>query len=145
MSPTPFDPPGEVRRWTTLALKGHRDVRACWFYTRTDPYAVHLSIHTRAGSNPVEWVFSRELLHEGLQCRAGRGDVTVQPHGQHFLQVDLSSPSGHATLHGVWADVDEFLSDTADVVPFGCEAGVLDVDSALLELMDRDGGWSAAA
>jgi hypothetical protein len=47
-------------------------------YDTRDPYAVQAAFRTgRAGW--VEWVFSRDLLTEGLITAAGAGDVRIRP------------------------------------------------------------------
>ncbi|MFF0050842.1 SsgA family sporulation/cell division regulator [Streptomyces sp. NPDC005498] len=47
-------------------------------YSARDPFAVTL-IFDAEGEWPVRWVFSRELLAEGLTARAGDGDVVLWP------------------------------------------------------------------
>ena len=68
-------------------------------YDTRDPYAVQAAFRTgRAGW--VEWVFSRDLLTEGLITAAGAGDVRIRPaeHDSEAMEIELSSPSGHATF-----------------------------------------------
>ncbi len=47
-------------------------------YNSRDPYAVQASFRTGNGT-AVDWVFARDLLHDGLIASAGTGDVRVQP------------------------------------------------------------------
>ncbi|CAG6390675.1 SsgA family sporulation/cell division regulator [Streptomyces cocklensis] len=47
-------------------------------YDTRDPLAVALALDA-TGEHPVRWVFSRDLLAEGLTCRSGEGDVVLWP------------------------------------------------------------------
>jgi len=46
-------------------------------YQAADPYAITAVFHTDAGQ--IRWVFSRDLLDEGLVHDVGDGDVQVAP------------------------------------------------------------------
>jgi len=47
-------------------------------YGPGDPYAVVMVIRV-PGNAEVRWMFSRDLLAEGIRCSSGMGDVTVAP------------------------------------------------------------------
>jgi len=106
-------------------------------YHSRDPYAVQASFRTGSGT-AVAWVFARELLHDGLTSPAGTGDVRVRPAPNEAgrVQLELSSPSGHAAFTTCSYALDDFLRRTFDVVPRGTECGWLDFDVALSELLN---------
>ena len=47
-------------------------------YGAADPYAIRMAFHVGT-EDPVEWIFSRDLLSAGLAGPAGEGDVQVWP------------------------------------------------------------------
>src|SRR5690348_4994040 len=51
---------------------------ASLFYSGDDPYAIRIAFHVGL-DEPVEWIFARDLLAEGVNGRAGLGDVQVWP------------------------------------------------------------------
>lgn len=106
-------------------------------YHSRDPYAVRASFRT--GSSSVEWVFARDLLHGGLVGPSGSGDVRVQPlpGTPAKIQLELSSPSGHAAFTTCATTLNEFLSRTYEAVPAGSEYSWLDFDMALSELLNE--------
>ena len=89
-------------------------------YNSRDPYAVQASFRTGNGT-AVDWVFARDLLHDGLISPAGTGDVKVQPmpDDPNRVQLELSSPSGHAVFTTCAYALGEFLHRTYDAVPGG--------------------------
>lgn len=106
-------------------------------YYSHDPYAVQASFRTGNGS-AVDWVFARDLLHDGLIGPAGTGDVRVRPvpGRPSRVLVELSSPSGQATFTTCAHTLDEFLHRTFDAVPGGTEYSWLDFDVALNDLLN---------
>ncbi|MEZ0068413.1 hypothetical protein ABIA32_004438 [Streptacidiphilus sp. MAP12-20] len=112
-------------------------VPALLMYCADDPYAVHVTFHLGQDS-PVTWVFSRELLVEGVFRACGNGDVRIWPTrvgGRALLCLALSSPAGDALLEAPAAPVASWLERTLRLVPPGTEASVLDVDAALADLL----------
>lgn len=108
-------------------------------YDTRDPYAVIAAFRTgRAGW--VEWVFSRDLLSDGLLAEAGDGDVRIRPatDNPEVVVVELSSPSGHAMFEAAAEELAEFLDRTYDVVLPGNEHLWVNVDDALAHLMPND-------
>jgi Streptomyces sporulation and cell division protein, SsgA len=105
-------------------------------YHSRDPYAVQASFRT--GSSTVEWVFARDLLHEGLVGPAGTGDVRVQPMPGSVakVQLELSSPSGYAVFTTCSQALGDFLSRTFEAVPSGTEYAWMDFDEALAGLLN---------
>lgn len=87
-----------------------------WTYSEDAPYEVVLRVIEPRSGVVTEWVFSRLLLSEGRRAASGACDVHVRPdRGQ--IVVDLSSPSGHASLWMKARDVTEFLDGTFRVRP----------------------------
>ncbi len=106
-------------------------------YHSRDPYAVRASFRT--GSSSVEWVFARDLLHGGLVGPSGAGDVRVRPlQGTPAkVQLELSSPSGHAVFTTCARTLGDFLRRTFEAVPAGSEYSWLNFDMALSELLNE--------
>src|SRR5258708_28511988 len=57
---------------------------ASLYYSAGDPYAILMAFHVGA-EDPVEWIFSRDLLSAGLHGPAREGDVQVWPGDYHCL------------------------------------------------------------
>lgn len=106
-------------------------------YHSRDPFAVQASFRTGHGS-AVDWVFARDLLHDGLITPSGSGDVRVRPvtNDPNRVQLELSSPSGHAVFTTCAQTLGDFLHRTFDAVPPGREYSWLDFESALSELLN---------
>ncbi|MFJ5921324.1 SsgA family sporulation/cell division regulator [Kitasatospora sp. NPDC092948] len=106
-------------------------------YHRSDPYAVHLDCHADL-EEPITWLFGRELLAEGLNGRAGIGDVTVRRSGSdpELLAIALNTPGHTAVLYTPSAPVRDFLRLSYRVVPPGTEYQHLDTGALLHRLLD---------
>jgi hypothetical protein len=106
-------------------------------YNSRDPYAVQASFRT-GSTTAVEWVFARDLLHDGLIAPAGMGDVRVQPVPLNpgKVQLELSSPSGHAVFMTCAHTLGDFLHRTYLAVPADTEYSWLDFDMALSDLLN---------
>jgi len=108
-------------------------------YDTRDPYAVVAAFRTgRAGW--VEWVFSRDLLADGLLARAGEGDVHIRPGSGNpeIVVMELSSPSGHAVFEARAQRLAEFLDASYDIVLPGSETLWMNVDDALDQMISND-------
>ena len=105
-------------------------------YHGCDPYAVRASFRT--GNSTVEWVFARDLLHEGLTGPAGSGDVRVQPlpTNPQKIQLELSSPSGYAVFTTCAKALGAFIARTFEIVPAEAEYSWTDFDVALAGLLN---------
>jgi Streptomyces sporulation and cell division protein, SsgA len=122
-----------------LVVPGHSGVplTATLNYRRDDPYAIRIAFHVGA-SEPVEWIFSRDLLAVGLDRAAGDGDVRVWPSTgarRDVLNITLSSPFGQAHFEAPIKALTRYLLRTYEVVPAGREAGYIDIDSELSDLL----------
>jgi hypothetical protein len=108
-------------------------------YDTRDPYAIVAAFRTgRAGW--VEWVFSRDLLADGLIADAGDGDVRIRPgtSDPEIVVVELKSPSGHAVFEASAQRLAEFLDASYDIVLPGNETLWMNVDDALDQLIAND-------
>jgi hypothetical protein len=118
---------------------GSRPLPAQFRYSARDPLAVTVIFDVLSDS-PISWVFARELLAEGLDGRAGVGDISIWPTedeaGLPAIQIRLSSPDGDAYILASAPQVEEFLARTWQVVPPGTEGALLDIDLALDALLD---------
>lgn len=110
-------------------------------YSADDPYAVRLAFHVGL-EEPVEWVFGRDLLCEGVEGPAGEGDVRVSPGAEpvngtdeETLTIEISSPYGRARFEAPVWEVAEFLCRTYQLVPEGEESGHINMDDELSALL----------
>ena len=106
-------------------------------YYAADPYAVTAVFHT--GEQPVRWVFSRDLLDEGLVHDVGDGDIQVVPtrdaFSGHVVQLRLASPDGVAVLEASADVVLEFLGRSYALVPPGMESAFVDLDDTIARIL----------
>ena len=114
---------------------------ASLYYSTEDPYAIRVAFHVGL-DEPVEWIFARELLANGLKGRDGLGDVTVYPgpseagnKAEQVLHIELSSPFGEAHFEAPIRDVSDFLRRTYRLVPAGEESGFVNVEAGLTNLL----------
>jgi hypothetical protein len=108
-------------------------------YDTRDPYAVAAAFRTgRAGW--VEWVFSRDLLADGLLAHAGDGDVRIRPGSgdPEIVVVELNSPSGHAVFEASAQRLAEFLDASYDIVLPGNETLWMNVNDALDQMIANE-------
>jgi hypothetical protein len=112
---------------------------AQFHYDMTDPYAVRLSLGAPE-TRPVNWVFARDLLAEGMRRPAGIGNVLVFPRHRcrpHFIRVILRSSAGVALVEIPASEVAAFLRQTFLLVPSGSESLYIDLDGTVAELRGR--------
>jgi hypothetical protein len=119
-----------------VALADDLPVRSRWSYLAAEPFTIAVAFQT--GDDVwVEWVFARELLVNGLVGAAGIGDVRLRPRrteGRTVLQLEISSPEGHALLELDREAVQRFLEMTAKMVPIGEESNHFDIDGLIDEI-----------
>ena len=99
-------------------------------YDSVDPYAITMTVHVR-GQDEVTWLFSRELLDEGLRQTSGVGDVTISPCPQapsDLFHVTLRNDANRAVLELRVAPVAEFMRTTYGLVPSGSECSFLTIE-----------------
>lgn len=111
-------------------------VRSRWSYRADQPFTVTAAFQTDR-DRWVEWVFSRDLLIEGLEAAAGVGDVRFRPieePGLRMLAIEIESPEGYALLEVDLEAVADFLDATEELVAPGAEDEHFDVDALIEEL-----------
>jgi hypothetical protein len=134
----------EVRTAVTLRLVVPRaDVLldASLRYDRDDPYAVHLSFPTSPGRDPIEWIFARSLVCDGLTVPTGDGDVRIWPSPEDLsgpVYIELCSPSGRALFAVPRPVLADFVARCNALVPPGAEGAYLDLDAELDLLLHDD-------
>lgn len=115
-------------------------------YSGSDPYAIRMAFHVGT-EDPVEWIFARDLLADGLMTPEGDGDVliwpsspVIGPDGQtdgplSVLNIKLSSPFGEAHFEAPAEAIANFLDRTFRIVQMGRESQVIDIDAELSSLL----------
>jgi len=109
---------------------------ASLYYRGDDPYAIRMAFHVGT-DDPVEWIFARDLLAEGLDGAAGDGDVRVLPSTaahRDVLNLVLSSPFGQAHFEAPLTALTGFLLRTFEVVPAGREDEFIDIEGELNDM-----------
>lgn len=99
-------------------------------YTATDPYAIRMTFHVGV-DEPVEWIFSRDLLAVGATDPVGDGDVQIWTSDETTLSIALCSPYGSALFEAPLIDLIDFLQHTYEIVAPGREADFMDIDAEL--------------
>ena len=115
---------------TTLHLVGPQswtEVPALLSYEVSDPFAVRITFGDGAEEDGISWLVGRDVR---LWPSRTSGDV---------LFLHLRAPSGEALFEVSRGTVAGFLQLTANVVPFGEESSVLEVDGALAALLSNGG------
>ncbi len=129
----------ELSVQVVVPIDGPNEVSVAMRYDTVDPYAVH-AVFRVADDQQVAWVFSRELLTEGLDQPSGDGDVRIWPEslqGRDVICISLRSPDGEALLRAPAEALIEFLSSAYALCPRGNERGHLKIDRALKALFAR--------
>lgn len=109
-------------------------------YRAEEPYAVRATFRT--GVADIEWMFSRELMLEGLQRPSGEGDVVIWPenHGPApLILLALNSPSGQAVMECDRPHIELFLRRSFDIVAVGEESSVIDIDACIDAILGEEG------
>ncbi|WP_101258715.1 SsgA family sporulation/cell division regulator [Streptomyces barkulensis] len=117
-----------------------REVTVGLRYDRHDPFAVSLVFppDVSLDGQEVVWVFSRELLEDGLRAAVGLGDVHIRPSGPERPEqtvIELRAPEGVAVIEFDSTGLLRFLHGTYGVVPGGSEHLELDLDRGLTSLL----------
>ncbi|SDP18144.1 Streptomyces sporulation and cell division protein, SsgA [Nakamurella panacisegetis] len=119
---------------TLIAEAGDIEVDAELSFHSRDPFAIRV-LFSVASAPAVEWVFSRDLLIDGLSVPAGAGDVQIFPCHAGIV-FELSSPSGRARLLADPEVLTTFVQDTLGAVPRGAESRYFDLDLEIALLAD---------
>jgi hypothetical protein len=122
--------PGSVKVPLTAALS----------YSRQDPYAIGMSFDVGT-DEPVNWMFSRELLAAALHAPEGLGSVKAWPSasegGEKILNLVLGPPGGYARFEVSAAGIETFLDRTFELVPAGQESAHLNLEAELAEFLSQ--------
>ncbi len=111
-----------------------QQIKAVFEFQQDRPYAVRL--HLSASDHPpVQWVFARDLLIEGLTCPVGLGDVRVDP-GTHTVGITLTSPGGTLGFAVNRNELTSFCARIIAEVPVGTESGFFDLDHEIQRFAD---------
>lgn len=109
-------------------------------YAAHEPFSVRASFITVDGA--IEWVLSRDLLAQALTEPAGDGDVSAWVEGTGSTAVfclQLTSPNGQALLETDASLIQDFLDRSYLTVPAGAESNMLNMDSLIAQLLDKEG------
>ncbi|MFJ5233823.1 SsgA family sporulation/cell division regulator [Kitasatospora sp. NPDC088391] len=135
-------PPSVVEEVLDLRIALDRDlvgeVRTRFRYDAAAPYEVRLTFHL-GRPDEADWVFSRDLLRDGLLSLSGHGDIKLWPascpcHGA-TVHLALDSPHGSALLEAPRPQVAAWLARTYTVVPDGWDGELLPSDEELAALL----------
>jgi hypothetical protein len=100
-------------------------------YNSRDPYAVTLIFDTE-GDHAVRWVFSRELLTDGIMGKAGQGDVVVwserNDEGRLSMWIEVGQAPRTAVFEVAAEPVAKWLAGSYGLVPRGQESVCVDWD-----------------
>ena len=110
---------------------------ASLYYRGDDPYAIRMAFNVGM-DDPVEWIFARDLLAEGLDHVSGDGDVRVWPSTaahRDVLNLALSSPFGEAHFEAPRTALTGFLLRTFEVIPAGREGEFIDIEGELNDIL----------
>ena len=113
-----------------------REVTVVLRYDRQDPFAVQIVFPSEVSldGHEVAWVFSRELLEDGLHTPVGQGDVRIRPGDPARTVIELRAPEGMAVIEFDTAGLRCFLRGAYELVPCGEEHLGLDLDRGLTAL-----------
>lgn len=79
-------------------------------------------------SEAITWLFSRDLLRQGLSEHTGSGDVTIRPASNDRVKLHLSSPFGRSTMSFSRGDLASFTARIYLAVPLEKEEELVSRD-----------------
>lgn len=120
--------------FVSVSGSAEESVIATLRYAPHEPFLVRANFRL-SGGRAVDWVFSRELLREGLVMAAGIGDIRFFP-GDDGLLLELRSHQGRAFLYGDLQPVADFVHRVYALVPDGAEGRYYSLDSELEVLLE---------
>lgn len=131
-----------------LSSASHRrdDVSLVFTYRPRHPYSVLMDIAMAHDylSDPVVWEVSRETLRDAVILGRSNdtGDFRAAPLGSRRVRLRVMGTDVwgrdagyHYDMHVSRAKLRSFLARTATAVPFGHEAGLLNLDAQLQKLL----------
>jgi len=155
---------GVTTRSDAVILLGPTDglpAEVVFRYVVDQPYTVHMTVYV-GGAGPSEWTFDRGLLIEGVKVPTGIGLVHIWPSLQEseprqarvaemadhirttgaeddLVVIQLGTPEAHARLATSAPRVREFVDRIQQAVAVGAESDLLNLDSALAEILSNSG------
>lgn len=99
-------------------------------YSELDPWAIHMAF-----GDDNNWVFSRDLLLDGVLDFAGLGDVKIWP-GERYVHMRLESPDGECELRFVKRLLRQFANETRMLVTPGLEN--IDLDEMISDIFKKE-------
>ncbi|MFE4690794.1 SsgA family sporulation/cell division regulator [Streptomyces sp. NPDC056749] len=119
----------QITHWVIPDLA--RTLNCEFSYNSEDPFAVTMVFNTDA-EWPVDWIFARELLADGLNARVGEGDVVIWPMYDHDggpTSFCVQVGGARTALFEIDAEpVVNWLAKTYEMVPCGAELNGVDWD-----------------
>jgi hypothetical protein len=132
-------PNGSLLMWTIFVCHRPDDdvpVRTGMWWDPTDPLAIRLEFAPRKEA-PRIWDVARDILADGMTAASGDGDFRVFP-ANPGVGLYLASPSGCAQFSMDAGTLRAFLAASYYRVPRGHEYDGVDVDAALVALLDEE-------
>lgn len=115
------------------SASGLQPLRGDLRYDPADPFAVSATYQTRRG--PVEWLFYRDMLADGLLTPTGEGDVRMSPTPDPaIVLIELNVAERSMVIEAPAYELAEFLDRAYQLVPPGTEAAWFDMDAELEKL-----------
>lgn len=98
-------------------------------YDPDEPYTIVMLIH----GNDSAWMFSRDMLVDGLHGHVGYGDVRIWPSelDENDIMFALSSQDGYASFSIKRTTIMRFLTRTFTLVPFGAESDYIKIGDTI--------------
>lgn len=122
------------RNVTTLVTRdGILDANPVVFsYDRRDPFAVTLNV--ASGETKVEWVFSRDLLKDGLTMVVGEGDLLIYP-DEGAVVIEMYTADSELRLECARRGVQSFVAGMYEAVPEESVSVSDELDRVLEEIL----------
>lgn len=115
-------------------------VTARFRYDDGEPFEVRAEFWTGLAAEPLDWVFARSLLTDGMHGPAGAGDVRAWPSADHqHLVIELSSPYETARFEAPAAEIARFLDATYALVPDDADPPRDDIDDGIAAILNDSG------
>ncbi|MGW0366290.1 SsgA family sporulation/cell division regulator [Streptomyces sp. NPDC002990] len=114
-------------------------IRGAFTYRSDRPYEVSLDLRG-AGMHLAHWVFSRDLLLDGVTCASGEGDIQIWPRRKGTeTRIFLAFGNGveNCVVSARAKDVHGLCRRLTELVPRGEERRHFDLDAELSALLAR--------
>jgi hypothetical protein len=105
------------------------------YFPAQDPYAIVFVFFT---PNPIQWIFARDLLVEGIEVPVGVGDVKFRPAGDHVIMSISDEAGGDAEFSFLKTDIQAIIEIAQTMMPRGKESEAINWDSELEVLFNGE-------